>query len=331
MKDLLGRLSEAGGPSGHEDAVRNIIAKEIEGFVDEMRVDALGNLIARKGRGPKRIMFAAHMDEVGVIATYIDDKGFIRFSNIGGVTPFTLLGERVVFGNGTIGVFGVEKLDNIKDIKMEHLYIDIGTSSKEETEKLVRIGDFASYLREFRDLGKRVAGKALDDRAGCAVMIEALKRLGDPGAEVYFVFTVQEEVGLRGAKTSAYGVNPDIAVAIDVTATGDTPNGMKMAVELGKGAAIKVKDMSIMVHPMVKRILTEAAEEDGIPYQYEVLESGGTDSGAIHLTREGVPSGVISIPCRYIHTPSEMIDMGDFESAVRLLLSSVKKIAGMER
>ncbi|NLY90590.1 MAG: M42 family metallopeptidase, partial [Firmicutes bacterium] len=188
----------------------------------------------------------------------------------------------------------------------------------------VGVGEMAAFDHSFVDLGERVVAKALDDRVGCAVLIEALKQVRNPQNDLYCTFTVQEEVGLRGAKTSAFGIEPDLAIALDVTGTGDTPEAPKLAMKLGAGAAIKVKDLSLITHPRVKDLLTELAEKNNIPYQFEVLPFGGTDAGAIHLTKAGIPAGVISIPCRYLHSPSEMVDLNDVEAAVRLVVAAME-------
>lgn len=324
MKELLRRLSEAYGPSGHEDKVREIIRGELDGAVDEIREDALGNLIAvkkvKRGTPKARIMVAAHMDEIGVIVTYIDEKGFLRFSNVGGISPFTLIGERVIFSNGVIGNFWHEPLEDMSELKLEKMYIDIGAGDRKKAMEMVRVGDVAGFHRSLEWVGERGIGKAMDDRAGCAVVVEAAKRAEELPNEVYFVFTSQEEVGLRGSRTSAYGLDPDIGIAVDVTATGDTPEAKAMAVKLGGGTAIKVRDASVISHPRVRESLIEIAEARGIPYQLEVLERGGTDAGGIHLTREGIPSGAVSVPCRYIHSPSEMIDYADMINSVDLLV-----------
>ncbi|HAV20322.1 MAG TPA: aminopeptidase [Firmicutes bacterium] len=327
MKDLLKKLVETYGPAGNEGPIREVIRKEVEGLVDEVVVDALGNLIAiRIGQGPK-VMIAAHMDEIGIIVTHIDEKGFVRFSNIGGISPHMLIGQRVIFANGTVGVFGMEKLDDIKDLRLSKMFIDIGAKDEASAREKVSVGDVAGLCRQACFQGDRVIAKSLDDRAGCAVLIQVLRELANKEIpnQVYAVFTVQEELGLRGARTAAYRVNPDIGFAVDVTGTGDTPEAPTMAVELGKGAAIKVKDAVVLTHPRVRQFMIETAEKKGIPYQLEVLERGGTDTGPIHLTREGVPSGAISIPTRYIHTPSEMADMNDIENVVKLFVAILEE------
>nr|WP_207648388.1 M42 family metallopeptidase [Anaerobranca gottschalkii] len=325
MMELLKRLSESFGPSGHEKRVADLIIEEIRDYCDEIFVDKLGNVIAlKKGQSDKKIMYASHIDEIGLLVTYIEKEGFLRFTNIGGVSPYILLGQRVKLDCGIIGVIGSEKITDIPKLTLDKMFIDIGVNSKEEAEKLISIGEVAVIHREFENKGDKVIGKALDDRAGCWVLINALKQIKNPEHNLYFVFTVQEEVGLRGAKTAAYRIDPDLAIAVDVTAVGDTPKAHRMAVELGKGPAIKIKDMSIMVHPMVKDMLIQKAKELSIPYQLEVLEFGGTDSGAIHVSREGVWAGVVSIPCRYIHSPSEMVSVDDLNNAVKLIVASTE-------
>lgn len=326
MKDLIKELTEAFGPSGSEAPVREAIAALVRPLVKELRTDALGNLIAfRPGTGGgKRVMLAAHMDEIGVIVTAIDDKGFLRFSNIGGVNPFALVGRRVVFAGGSLGVIGSEPVDDVKDLKLEKLFIDIGATSRAGAEGRVGIGDMGVFHGPFQDLGERVVAKAMDDRIGCAILVQALRELGDSPHHVFAVFTVQEEVGLRGARTSAYGLEPDVGIALDVTRVGDTPKSRTMEVSVGKGAAIKVKDSSLICHVGLRKHLVEVAKSHHIPYQLEVLEQGGTDAASIQMARAGVPAGVISIPSRYIHTPSEMVDVGDVKACMQLVVKTLE-------
>jgi len=277
----------------------------------------------KKGKG-KRIMLAAHMDEIGLVAAFIDEKGFIRYSNIGGVSAFFSLGQKVRFQNGITGcVFYEQKMEEFKDLKHDRMYIDIGTKSREETEKLVTPGDIAVFVGETVEQNGRFISKALDDRIGCAILIKLLESLEDTENEIICVFTVQEEVGIRGAGTAAYGLMPDIAVAIDVTDTGDTPECKPLSIDLGKGPAVMIKDGYTISHPLVKNTLVECAEKMNIPYQLEVLSKGGNDAGAIHKTAGGIPSGGVSIPCRYMHSPSEMVDKNDVENSVKLLKAFV--------
>ena len=327
MFDLLKKMTQITGVSGNEEEIRNAIIEEIKDKVDEITVDTLGNLIAvKKGKG-KKIMVAAHMDEIGIIATFIDENGFIRFSNIGGVSKYNAIGQRVKFNNGTMGVVHYEeKLDDMKNLNLSKMYIDIGAKNKEEALKSVNIGDVACFVGDAVKQGDMIISKALDDRCGCAVVIQAIKDMKDTENEIYFVFTVQEELGLRGAKTAAYQIKPDLAIAVDVTLTGDTPNCHPMEVKCGKGPAIKIKDRSIICHPKVKNLLERAAKKINIPYQFEILEFGGNDSGAIHISAGGVPSGTISIPCRYVHSPAETASLTDIENAAKLLVESLNYV-----
>ena len=331
MKDLIKKLTEEYGPSGSESKVVEIIEKEITPFVDEVKIDKMGSLVATKRGTGARAMLAAHMDEIGLIVTHIDKKGFLRFSAVGGVSSLRLSGLRVIFSNGQVGVINLEKVPDPARARMDKMFIDIGATSKEDAESKVSIGDFAVFRQDFVDLGDRIVAKAMDDRIGCAILIETAKRLYGRVTnpllpnEVYFVFTVQEEVGCRGAGTSAYAIEPDLGIAVDATYTGDTPEAATMEVSLGKGAAIKVKDSSVIAHPKVRSYLAQTAKESDIPYQLEVLEAGGTDAGPVQRSRGGVPAGVISIPTRHLHSPSEMVDMGDVEACVKLLTAALEK------
>lgn len=317
---LLERLTQTYAPSGIEKAIADQISEVLRPYCDTLTQDKLGNLIAvRKGSG-KKIMVAAHMDEIGVMVTHIDKNGFLRFTTVGGVHVNELPHRRVQFQNGRTGVISVEKLEKPTDLKLSKLYLDIGAKNQEEAAQIVRIGDSAVFIGQFVHDGSRILSKALDNRVGCFVAIEALKRVQSEH-EISFAFTVQEEVGLRGAQTAAFALEPDVAIAVDVTLTGDTPKAHPMEVKLGGGVAIKVFDRSMITPPKVKQWMAETAEKQQIPYQWEVLEFGGTDSGAIHLTKGGIPAGVLSVPTRYVHSPSEMIDSQDVEAAVNLLVA----------
>lgn len=332
MKSLIQKLVETVGPSGYESKIRAVVRAEIEGLADELRVDSLGNLIARKGqKSPtgKRIMLSAHMDEIGIIATHIDENGFIRFTTIGGVRAATCIGGRVQFLNGTRGMIAMERTETPDKMPtFEQLYIDAGAVDRANCP--VKVGDVAAFDRPFVDLGKRLISKAMDDRISVAVMIETLRQLKSTPHEVYFVFSTQEEVGLRGATTAAYGIDPDLALSVDVTLTGDTPKGSKMEVSLGKGPAVKVRDGGMLSDPRVVRWMSETAEKAGIPYQLEILEGGTTDARAIQLTRAGVPVGCLSIPTRYVHSPSEMVDYDDVLQSVKLLSALLSSPATLD-
>ncbi len=326
MKELIQKLTETYGPSGHEEPIREVIRAEVQDLADEILVDALGNLIAVKmGQGGgKKIMLSAHMDEIGVMISYVDEKGFLRIQPIGGLDLATLAGSRIQFADGAIGVLAPEKRDEYrKEPELAKLFVDVGATSRDEAKD--RLGQAAVFLRPFADLGRRIVAKAFDDRIGCAVLIEVLRRLDETPHEVYFVFSVQEEVGLRGARTGAYALAPEVGIAVDITASADTPEAPKMAMKLGAGPCIKVMDSGMLSHPGVKNLLIETAEANGIPYQLEVLQRGSTDAAAIQLARGGVAAGCVSLACRYYHTPSEMLDMDDVENTVELFLAVLRQ------
>ena len=322
MKSLIKKFVETTGPSGFEFNIRDVIRAEIETVADDIRVDALGNLIAKKGTRSKdgmRVMVSAHMDEIGLMVTHIDKNGFVRFTNIGGINPLSCYGGRVTFMDGTRGVIGMDGIEKGKTPKLSDFFIDVGASSKEECP--VSVGDVCGFERGFLDLGKRLVAKSMDDRIAAAIAVMVLKKLEKTPHEVHFVFSTQEEVGIRGAMTAAYGIDPEVGFAIDVTRSGDTPRPSdKMATALGDGPAIKVRDSSFIADPRLVDWMVKSAKSAKIPYQLEVLEAGGTDGRAIQLTRAGVPAGCVSIACRYIHSPSEMVDSDDVENAVKLLL-----------
>lgn len=325
MIETIRKLVEAYGPSGHEDQIRALILEEIDGLADEVTVDALGNVIAwkRSGKeGAKKVMLSAHMDEIGVMVTHVDEDGFLRFTGIGGVYASTLIGNRVRFADGTVGAIGVEGDMNRKPALSE-LYIDV--SDGKNRKPRIRVGDAAGMVRDLVVRGDRLTAKSMDDRIGCAVQIEVMRQLSGSPNDVAFVFSVQEEVGLRGARTAAHAVDPDIGIAIDVTRTGDTPKGVKMDVKLGAGPAIKIKDSGMLAAPEVVALMEKAARKARIPCQREVLVRGTTDAAAMQLVRAGVRAGCLSIPCRYVHTTSETVDLNDVQNAVKLLLTLLKE------
>ncbi|MCS7060241.1 MAG: M42 family metallopeptidase [Anaerolineae bacterium] len=331
--ELIRSLVEAWGPSGRESRVRTVIEGYLSGLVDEVRVDRLGNLIALKratlrppaGAAPLRVMLSAHMDEIGLVVSHVDDKGFIRFTNVGYLPPQSLVGNRVVFENGVVGAIQVEKGVRAWEgaLKMNNLFIDVGASDAASAP--VKVGDMGALAGSLVCQGDRLIAKSMDDRIGCAVILQALRQLKRTPHDVYAVFSVQEEVGLRGARTSAYAINPDIGIAIDVTLTGDFPEAAPMSVALGKGAAIKVQDSSVIADPRLRALMVQRAKEARIPYQLEVLTAGGTDTAAIQMTREGVPAGCISIPTRYVHSISEMVDINDVQACADLLTAILSK------
>jgi tetrahedral aminopeptidase len=326
MNELIKKLVEAFGPSGFEDGLRDLIRPEIEKYADEISTDNLGNLIAlKKGDGSGlKVMIAAHMDEIGVMVSHITEEGYCHFTNIGGVLPHNLNGSRVQFANGVVGIISSERLtDRSKIYGLDKHFIDVGAATREECP--VAVGDPAGFKREFLAQGKQLTAKSMDDRIGCVVAIETLKRLNQTPHDVYFAFTVQEEVGVRGAQTAANHLDPDVGIALDVTLTGDVPEAAHMAVKLGGGAAIKVKDSGMIAHVGLVNVMKQRAEEASIPYQLEVLTGGTTDARSMQIANGGAAAGCISIPCRYVHSQSETVNADDVESCVRLLVEILAK------
>ena len=334
---ILQQLSEAFGVSGHEEAVRQIIFDAIRDDVDEHRVDSIGNLITlRRGTGevPLKVMVAAHMDEIGLMITHIEDNGQLRFGKVGGIDDRILLSKVVYVGDKKVpGVIGVkpthlqEEKEQEQVIKCDKLTIDIGATSKSEAEQLVKIGDYVAFATSFADLGPTVKGKAFDDRAGCAVLVEIIKA-GPYPFDLYGVFTVQEEVGLRGAQVAAYAVEPDVAFVLEGTICDDMPRKKDVSptTELGKGPAITIMDRSFIADRRLVKLLVDTATELGIPYQFKQPLMGGTDAGAIHKTKTGVPSVTVAVPSRYIHSPVCLLSKSDFENAVRLMQETLRRL-----
>jgi endoglucanase len=323
MKNLIKKLTEAYGPTGYEQPVRDLIREEVTPYVDSVEIDALGNLHAVKnadGDG-QTIMLAAHMDEIGLMVSHVEKEGFIRFTNLGTLLPVNLVGARVVFSNGVVGVINIEdwtaKPQTAPHFK--NLYIDVGVSSREECP--LKVGDVAAFFGPVVDLGKRMMAKSMDNRIGCAVQIETIERLKETPHRLHFVFTVQEEVGARGSITGAFQVEPDIALALDVTLSGDMPGVKNFPVEIGKGPAIKVMDIGALTHPAVKTWIIETAETHEIPYQLEILTLGSSDARGMQIAKAGAAVGCLSVPCRHVHSPSEIVDLGDVEHAVNLLVA----------
>jgi endoglucanase len=332
LKNLIKQLTEAYGPPGYEQAVRDIIRDHVTPHADRVEVDPLGNLhVLKKGAGNGvKIMLAAHMDEIGLIVSHIDDNGFARLTTLGGVRPETMVGNRAIFTNGALGVINVEKWPRNERLDHSHrkLYLDFGVKSKKEVP--VRIGDVAGFQRPFVDLGEALVAKSMDDRIGCVILIETLKQLKQIPHEVHFVFTVQEEVGTRGATTAAYKVHPDISIAVDVTDSGDVPERKHFEVKMGQGPAIKVMDRGMLAHPGLKKWMADIATKNKIPYQLEILMLGSTDARAMQLAHEGSAAGALSIPCRHVHTPSEMVSYNDVQNAVKLLLAMLSEPAKLD-
>lgn len=326
---LLNQLTQAFGVSGYEKEVREVIREAVKDYADEITIDPLGNLIIYKkgvGENKKKIMAAGHMDEIGFQVIKVDDKGLIKVRGLGGIpVPATVM-NRVQFRNGTIGIVSCTvKIEDIKnDIKK--LYIDIGAQSKEEALRYVKVGDVASYVGEYLELkDSNVTGKALDDRIGCYIMIEALKKIEKPYNDLYFVFTVQEEVGLRGATVAAERINPDLGIALDVTVASDFPNAPEVSNSLGGGTAVKVSDGSVICNEYLVEEMVKCCEENNIKYQLDVIDGGGTDAGAINRSNFGVRAAGISVATRYVHGPNCFVNMKDTEASIELLSKYVNR------
>lgn len=308
--------------SGRENSVCEKIKKYIAPYTDECYTDALGNLIAvKKGNGAdkKKIMLCAHMDEIGFIVNYIEESGYIRTAPIGGINYVAASFGEVVSENGVRGVLVPEAGTAAGDINGEKVCIDIGAKNKKEAERRVKIGDFfvvAPYAKRLS--GSRVFGRPFDDRVGCAILIELAKKCEAPKNDLYFVFSVQEEVGCRGSKTSAFAIAPDYAIAFDVTGTGDSLGAKPMAVKLSDGAAIKIKDASVICDAETVNKLTTLAKENKIKHQHEILKFGGTDTSSMQVAGSGCRAAALSIPSRYIHSGVEVIDLADAEACVEL-------------
>jgi endoglucanase len=335
---LLERLCQAPGIGGRERMIRDVVRDELAPLVDDVRVDALGNLIAtRKGSGP-RIMIAAHIDEIGFLVRYIDDEGFIRLQPVGGFDARVLVAQRVLVhprdGEPIPGALqpGTKPKHLLgpgeaKEITLDDLFVDTGLPAGQVRDR-ISIGDMVTLDRPTVQMGDNVVSKALDDRLGVYVMIEAVRAAKRSGAEVIAVATTQEEVGLRGATTAAFELEPDIAIALDVTIAGDIPGMPKdsAVTRLGDGAAIKVFDSSQIPNLAVIETLRSIAERENIPYQLEVLPRGGTDAGAIQRSRAGVYTGTISMPSRYVHTVNETANTADIDACVDLLAAFIDQV-----
>jgi putative aminopeptidase FrvX len=341
LSNNLEKLSNTCGVTGREEDVRKLMVKLMKPYVDEIAVDKLENVIAvKKGKpGSLKVMLAAHMDEVGLMVKTITKEGFLQFAKMGGIDDRILLAQNVIVHTqkGPLqGIIGskpphIQKEEERKKIvTYDNLFIDIGAENLKDADKMgVKIGDPISFDVKYSKIGKElVIGKAFDDRVGCAIMIETLKQLENPGCTIYAVGTVQEEVGLRGAATATFGVDPDVGIALDVTVAGDVP-GVKefdTSLKMGKGPVLTVADSGLITHPKILRLLMDAAEENKIAFQLETGLPGSTDAARMSLTRQGVPSGTVSIAVRYIHSPTGMLSLKDAENSTKLTAAAIQKI-----
>ncbi len=343
---ILKQLAEAIGVSGDEAPVRAVVLEAVRDHVDEVKVDAMGNVLALKrgaGRAVKsprdgerrlRVMMAAHMDEIGLMVIDQDKDGFLSVRSVGGIDARLLPGSLLTVGPerlpGVIGIKPIHLIDEEeygKVVKIEQLAVDIGAKSKEEAEKLAPVGTYMTLDTEFRELGPTVMGKAFDDRVGCAVLIELLQ--GEPFRfDLHAAFTVQEEVGLRGAQVAAYAIDPDCAFTLEGTVADDIPKDKDTSptTELGKGPAVTVMDRSFIADKRLVELIKSTAEELDIPYQIKRPGIGGTDSGAIHRSGVGVPSVTVAVPCRYIHSPVGILSLDDLRNTVRLVRQSLSRL-----
>jgi tetrahedral aminopeptidase len=343
LRELLGRLSDTFGPSGNEKAVRNLIREEIQASVDRIDVDTMGNLIAFKagtGTEPRlRVMLSAHMDEVGFMITKANKNGTLSFS-ARSIDARLLLAKRLVIGDNRVpGIIGapvphLQRGDSASRVpEADDLFIDIGASDEKGANAKVKVGDYATFATQCVTLSEdpawpTVRGKAFDDRAGCTALIALLKRARFP-VDIYGVFTVQEEVGLRGARVAGYRVDPQAAFALEGTICDDLPRppdeDSTPVTRLGDGPAITLMDRSMVAHPGLVTLLQETAGAEGIPVQYKAPGLGGTDSGAIHLGRGGVPSLAVAVPCRYIHGPAAILNLNDLQGTVQLMDAALRR------
>ena len=341
LAENLEQLSNACGVAGREEEVRNLMVKLLKPYADEVVVDRLENVIAmKKGRKDKpKVMLAAHMDEVGLMVKTITKEGFLQFTKMGGIDDRILMAQKVnvLTDKGSLpGIIGskpphIQKEEERKKIvAYDELFLDVGAESREDAKKMgVKIGDPVAFDIRYVKIGKdAVMGKAFDDRIGCATMVETLKQLQDTECTVYAVGTVQEELGLRGAGTAAFGIDPDVGIALDVTVAGDVPGVREFdtTVKMGKGPVLSVTDSGMITHPKVLRLLMATAEENKIAFQLETGLMGTTDAARISLTRQGVPSGTISIAARYIHSPVGIVSLKDAENSAKLAVAVVQKI-----
>jgi len=340
--ELLKTLSNAFGPSGNEEQVVEILRKELEQYADETKVDKLGNvLFYHHGKdGYPKVMLSAHMDEVGVMVTFVENEGFLRFETLGGITSNLMPGQRLLlkgdngFVKGIIGtkpphILSAEEQNKI--IPIEDLFIDIGAESLAQVnDKGVDVGTRGVFDVEFADLGDGyVRGKALDDRAGCAVLVDVFNTLKDSPFNIVAVGSVQEELGLRGARTAAWQADPDFGLALEGTFAADVPGTRpdRASAKLKGGPVVTIMDRTVVTHPLVLKTLVGVGKEKAIPYQFKKVPAGGTDAGAIHLTKAGVPSGTVSVPCRYIHGPAAIAHIDDIKNTIHLVTEFVKAIS----
>ncbi len=338
MKNLLKKLVELQGITGNENNIRAFMKRELEKSCDSVEINKIGNLIARKGKGKTKVMFIAHMDEIGLMVKYITENGFLKFDALGGIDQRSLLAQkvRVYAKKEIVGVIGSkpihiqEKDEQEQVVKMKRLFIDVGAKSRKDVERMgIKPGTFVGLYREFSELANgRITGNGLDDRAGCAVLIELMRNVKPKNCTIYAVGSVQEEKGLIGARGAIFQINPDVVVGVDTTIAGDIPevDEADAPAKLGEGPVILLMDGYSVIHPSAKKWIIDACERSKIKYQVETTPGAGMDSSIAAIVREGIPSVGVSVPTRYLHTGVEVIDIKDLESLVKLLESAVKTV-----
>ena len=321
MLEQLHHLTAVWGPAGREQKILRAIADEIEPYVDEVKTDQFGNLIAcKKGTGGgRRVMVAAHMDTIGAIAMNISDKGLIHLEPVGGLKAWNAMGQRVVWGSGAVGILQHEEIGDGKEIAFKKLWCDIGATTKAEALENVRLGEMCTLVGDLQQMGDFVTGPGLDNRAGCAVLLEVAAHLEACEHDVCFVFTSQGVSGPRGGGTAAFGVDPDLAFVVDLAGAGDVPKAPRVDVKLGKGPAVKLKDGGYMGHVGMIDLVRRVAAEHAIPLQTEIA-AGSNDAQVVSVAGQGIPTAVIDIPARYRGTAAEMVSLPDLHGAADLLL-----------
>ena len=317
MDCLLKSLVEAFGVSGREEAVRQVIKEELKDTNNEIREDKMGNIIVKMGTGEEKIMFCAHMDQIGIIVTYIEEKGIVRVGSVGDFKPEDMIHNFVQFNNGVVGKLCASK----ENPAIGDMYIDLGLNSREEVLKLVKEGDTGRFIMSYNTLGGKEIGPNFDDRIGCYVLLRMIKEIKVSSKELYFVFSTQKELGGRGARAAAYSIEPDYCIVVDVEGAGDVP-GAKGNVKLGEGPVVSIINKTLILDNEVKSLIEKAAEEAEVKLQYSI-STENTDGGLIHKEVGGIKTGVVSIPCRYLHTVSEMISMEDVEKTIRVLMNLI--------
>lgn len=330
---MLKKLTQTFGVSGREGEINKVISEMVADYADEIKTDGIDNLIVFKsgnGENKKKIMISAHKDEIGFMVMAIDDNGYLTVRGVGGIDVMASYSNKIIFKNGTIGILGLKKGPGDSKQEVTDMYVDIGATSKKDAEKLVKVGDVACYCGDLVKLKNgRVASKAIDDRIGCYIAIQSLMLLKDQYNDMYFVFSSQEELGLRGATVAARGIKPDIGIAVDITGSYDVPGSSSGNMKIGEGAAIKVMDRSVICDETIVDTMVGICNENKIKFQMDILPSGGTDAGAMNISNDGVRTGGISIPSRNGHSPVCVVDMKDVKACVDLLARFADKEIGI--